>query len=328
MHLLSFFWSGSHKKYTIRAFFLLYDIATIFLSFYLALYIGYACEFQAIPAVSYESFWFSIRLYLPWCILIYWSFRLYNSIWRLVGYPELFAFSVAVVLAVLGYYLAGILLDWSLPRRYYIIGGWLQLWTLLICRFSYRFLVYLVMSFKKYMTKNIVRRRALMIGAGTAGQIILRDVHSNDDAGIDILCIVDDDPSKHHCLMGGVPIVGGRDDIMFNVRKYQIEEILFAIPTATASNKRDILAICQETGCKIRILPGICSLVNGEVSLAKMREVTIEELLGRESIRTSMEEVFHNLVDKVILVTGGGGFDRKRIMPPDRSAYSQKADYL
>lgn len=307
MHLLSFFWSGSHKKYTIRAFFLLYDIATIFLSFYLALYIGYACEFQAIPAVSYESFWFSIRLYLPWCILIYWSFRLYNSIWRLVSYPELFAFSVAVVLAVLGYYLAGLLLDWSLPRRYYVIGGWLQLWTLLICRFSYRFLVYLVMSFRKHMTKNIVRRRALMIGAGAAGQIILRDVRNNDGTDVDILCIIDDDPSKRHCLVGGIPIVGGRDDIMLNVKKYQIEEILFAVPTATASDKRDILAICQETGCKIKILPGICSLVNGEVTLAQMREVMIEELLGREPICTNTEEVSENLANKVILVTGGGG---------------------
>ena len=302
-----FLWSGRRKKYAIRAFFFLYDIVTIFLSFLLALYVGYACEFQAIPDVSYEAFWHSIRFYIPWCLVVYWGFRLYNSIWRLVSYPELFAFSVAVVLSVLFYYLAGILLDWSLPRRYYVIGGWLQLWTLLSCRFSYRLLVYLVMKFRKYINRDVVRHRAMMIGAGAAGQIILRDVRNNENADVDILCIIDDDLSKADCRVGGVPVVGGRDDILYYVKKYQIEEILFAIPTATAVDKRDILTICRETGCRIKVLPGICSLVNGEVTLAQMREVTIEELLGREPIRTNTGEVFNNIVDKVILVTGGGG---------------------
>lgn len=299
--------TGSQKRYIFRTGFLLYDIITIFFSFYVALYVGYACELKAIPTASFDAFLFSIKFYLPGCILIYWLFRLYNSIWRLVSYFELFSFMLAVIVAVGIYYIVGSSFSLPLPRRYYVIGGWLQLWLLILCRFSYRLLVYLVVNLRNFTQKENIRRRAMMIGAGAAGQIILRDVRANDSADVKILCIIDDEPSKRHCNVCGVPVVGGRDDILFNVKKYNIEEILFAIPTISAKDKRDILNICQETDCKLRILPGICSLANGDVSIAKMREVTIEELLGREPVKVNTNEILNNLNGKVILVTGGGG---------------------
>ncbi len=306
MNLLSF-WSGRRKKYTIRAGFLLFDIVTIFLSFHFALYISYGCEFAAISETVNSAFAATIRYYIPCCILLYWLFRLYSSIWRLVSYPELFIFTLAVVLSAGLYYTADLLFDLPLPRRYYVLGGWLQLWAMLCCRFSYRLFVYLVMKLRKYTGRSPIRHRAMLIGAGAAGQLILRDVRNNSGANVEILCIIDDDSAKLRCRVNGIPVVGNRDDILLNIQKYQIEEILFAVPTATPQDKRNILAICQETGCRVKILPGFCALVNGEVSLAKMREVTIEELLGREPVSTNTGDIFQSLQNKVILVTGGGG---------------------
>ncbi len=299
--------TGSSKKYILRTGFIAYDMVTVLISFYAALYISFGCEFNAIPAPCFEAYLFSIQFYLPGCILIYWLFRLYNSIWRLVSYNELFSFTLAVLLAVFIYFVAGTIFSLPLPRRYYVTGGWLQLWLLLLCRFSYRFLIYLVLSLKKFTRKSTVQHRAMLIGAGSAGQIILRDVMANDAADVEIMCIIDDDLGKRHCRMSGVPVVGGRDDILLNIKKYEIEEILFAIPTISARDKRDILTICQETGCKLKILPGIYSLVNGDVSLAQMRNVTIEELLGRDPIKVNTDEILNDLSGKVILVTGGGG---------------------
>ena len=298
--------NGRRKKYVIFTGFVLYDIITIFLSFYFALYIGYACELVKIPQDAFDAFSVTIRYYIPACILLYWCFKIYSVIWRQVSYPELFSYSIAVILSAGGYYAFDLLLDLPLPRRYYLLGGWFQLWWLLVCRFSFKLLLFLIVKFKRY-TGTCGNKRAMLIGAGAAGQIILRDIISNVNSDLEICCIIDDDPAKLNCRMSGVPVVGGRDDILVNVQKYKIDEILFAIPTISAREKRNILNICQESGCKLRILPGICSLVNGEVTLAKMREVAIEELLGREQVKVNTEDVFRDLGGKTILVTGGGG---------------------
>jgi FlaA1/EpsC-like NDP-sugar epimerase len=147
----------------------------------------------------------------------------------------------------------------------------------------------------------------MLIGAGAAGQMILRDVGKSDAITDQIFCIIDDDPSKWGKYVDNVPVVGGRDDILSNVEKYDIDKIFVAIPSANASQKRDILNICKETGCELKILPGMYQLVSGEVSVSAMKAVSVEDLLGREPIRVEMDEIFENLHGKVILVTGGGG---------------------
>ena len=146
-----------------------------------------------------------------------------------------------------------------------------------------------------------------MIGAGNAGKLILRDIiRSKEDVGT-VKCIIDDDSNKWGRYMEGVPIAGGRDDILVSVEKYHINEILLAIPSASAEQRRDILDICKETGCEIKTLPGVYQMVSGEVSMSQMKQVAIEDLLGRETIKVNMEEIFRYLKGKTILVTGGGG---------------------
>lgn len=296
------------KWYIIFLLLLLYDALTVFFSYWLAMYISYGCTIADIPQKCIENWMVTMPFYLTGCFVIYGIFKMYNSIWRLVSYYELFKFAIAVALSVIVYFVIGnIFADLALPKRYYMIGGWIQVWFTLSSRFFYRFMVYVHVKLHEFSHAKEGKHRAMLIGAGAAGEIILREVVSNEQTNVVIKCIIDDDKSKWYCRMNGVPIVGGTDDILLNVKKYQIEEILFAIPTVSSAKKRDILNICKETGCKIRMLPGIYSLVNGEVTLSSMREVTVEELLGREPIKIQNDKITGSLSGKVILVTGGGG---------------------
>ena len=151
-------------------------------------------------------------------------------------------------------------------------------------------------------------RRVMLIGAGDAGQMILRDVNRVSNTGTRrICCIIDDNSNKWGRSIDGVPVVGGRQHIVSNIKKFQIDQILFAIPSATNQQKKDILEICKDTGCEIKSLPGLNQLVSGEVSFGDMRKVAVEDLLGRDPIRVNMEEIYRYISGKTILVTGGGG---------------------
>ncbi len=297
----------SKKTCLIGAGLLIYDLAALYFAFYAALYCAYGCSFSAIPADCLSACLYHLPFLYIACVLIFYKFKLYNSLWHLVSYYELFSFSFAVLLPAACYFLLFRFIESPLPKRYFFIGGWIYLWLILALRFSYRFLVFLVLKLKLRASGNAPRKRAMLIGAGSAGQVILREVQACRDANTDIVCIIDDDPGKLNCYMSGVQVVGGRHDILRNVKKYAIEEILFAIPTAKIQDKRDILEICRKSECKLQILPGIYSLVNGEVSLAQMRDVTIEELLGRDTVKINSEGILEDLRGKVVLVTGGGG---------------------
>ena len=173
-------------------------------------------------------------------------------------------------------------------------------------RFSYRFIL-LERSRREKSEGEGMMHRVMLIGAGAAGQMILRDVMRAYETKAKVCCIIDDNPNKWGRYIEGVPIVGGRDDILINAEKYKIDQIFLAIPSASAQERRDILNICKETRCEMKILPGMYQLVNGEVSVNKMKDVAVEDLLGREPIKVNMEEIFQYLSGKTILVTGGGG---------------------
>lgn len=295
------------KWYVIGTTLFLFDFLTIPGAFWGALYISYGCDYQMIPEDCVAFYRHTIFIYLAICIFGYSFFKFYNCIWRLVSYYELSTFTIVVIVMIIIYFIIGMLYPFPFPKRYYIIGGWLQLWFVLLSRFSYRFLIYLYLKWRNLVHGASKQKRAMLIGGGAAGQIILRDVLTSNKADVEIKCIIDDDPTKWYCRMSGIPVVGGRNDILFYVKKYKIEEILFAIPTISVGEKRNILNICKESGCKLRMLPSIFQLVNGEVSLASMRTIEIEELLGRDPICVNNEEILESLGGKVILVTGGGG---------------------
>lgn len=288
--------------------FLLCDIAVVCAVYALALYISYGCDAAYIPAEAQQACRRSLPWFLLLCLASFAAFKMYNSIWRQVSYYELCTFTVAIAIPAILYPAGEAMFGANaLPLRYYCIGGVVLLWTVVTTRFLPRLIFFLVRRADKMSNGEAHRRRAMLIGAGAAGQVILRDVMSSNDTTADILCIIDDDPEKWNCNISGVPVVGGRDAILLNAKKYGIQEILFAIPTIAPREKRDILHICQETGCKLRVLPGVYECVNGTVSISAMREVTIEELLGRAPIRVDTGAILDNLAGKTVMVTGGGG---------------------
>ncbi len=193
-----------------------------------------------------------------------------------------------------------------MPLFYYAFGVTLQAVLLVTVRFSYRFF-FLFWGIRKKENGRENNRRVILIGAGAAGQMILRDLHEAKESDERVCCIIDDNPDKWGRFMDGVPIVGGREDILKSVDNYHADKILIAIPSASAEESRDILNICKETGCEMKILPGMYQLAKGEVAISHMKEVAIEDLLGREPIQTDLEEVFRYLNGKTILVTGAGG---------------------
>ena len=187
---------------------------------------------------------------------------------------------------------------------YYITGPIIQFCLVTAVRFSYR---YITMERQRRELRDNIKHNAMIIGAGAAGQVILRELKNSNESQTRVCCMIDDNPNKWGRYMDGIPVVGGRDSIFESVDKYGIDKILVALPAAGNEQRREILNICKETGCEIKSLPGIYQLTNGEVSLSKMKKVDVVDLLGREPIKVNMDEICTYIEGKVVLVTGGGG---------------------
>ena len=292
--------------HVISLYLIVYDALTVNLAYLLALWFRFDCQFTRIPR-SYLNAWMQfIPIYTVICLIIFFSLKLYRSLWRFAGYSELLRVTAATIVTGILHGLGIMTFFQSMPTSYYLFGMIIQFCLTIGIRFSYRF-VLLERSRREKMAKKKLEKNIMLIGAGDAGRLILRDVQRTEfDVG-KIQCIIDDNQNKWGRFIDGVPIVGGRDDILVNVEKYQIQQILVAIPSAKAEAKRDILNICKESGCELKMLPGIYQMVNGDVAFSKMKEVAVEDLLGREPIQVNMDEIFEHLKGKTILVTGGGG---------------------
>lgn len=193
-----------------------------------------------------------------------------------------------------------------MPLSYYVFGIMIQFALTLGVRFSYRF-VLLERSRQRKSEEIAKAKRVLLIGAGKAGQMILRDIKTAKELKDIVCCIIDDNPNKWGRYVEGVPVIGGRDDILSAVERFKIEKIVLAVPSASAQEKRDILNICKETGCELKNLPGIYQFLTGEVRVSALKDVAVEDLLGRDPIRVNMEEIYSFIQGKKVLVTGGGG---------------------
>ena len=235
-------------------------------------------------------------------LTVFWSFRLYNSLWAFAGADEMIRIFMAVVV-VAGLQLTLILcLHLYLPISFPVINGLLLLLVVSGTRFSYRFARSVRWSFQKPY-----RRRTLMIGAGQAGAAVLREFANSKHSQNQVVCIIDDDQSKSGRRLMGVPIVGGREMIERAVKKYNVSEIVLAIPTLSSQSRTEIWSICQKTGCKVKQMPGLYQLANGEVSIQKIRDIEIEDLLGRDVICVDMSGISNHIRGKTVMVTGGGG---------------------
>lgn len=280
------------------------DVIAINFAYFFGLWLRFDLHFTNIPAEYMSAFLKFAPIYTVFTIFVFAQLRLYNSLWRFASFSELNRVIVASVITTIFNIVGMTAFIQRMPLSYYIIGAVLQFGLTLMIRFSYRY-----MNLERGKREKDAKplHNAMIIGAGAAGQTLIKELKSSGKVKSKACCVIDDNPNKWGRVMEGVPIVGGREDILINVKKYKIDQILFAIPTASAQARREILNICKETDCELKQLPGIFQLANGEVSISKMRPVAIEDLLGRDTIKVNMEEIFQYLKGKVILVTGGGG---------------------
>lgn len=288
----------------IALYLMIYDVLAINFAYFFGLWLRFDLHFTSIPAEYMSAFLKFAPIYTVFTIFVFAQLRLYNSLWRFASFSELNRVIVASVITTIFNIVGMTAFIRRMPLSYYIIGSVLQFGLTLTIRFSYR---YMNLERGRREKEANPLHNAMIIGAGAAGQTLIRELKSSGDVKSKACCVIDDNPNKWGRVMEGVPIVGGREDILINVKKYKIDQILFAIPTASAQARREILNICKETDCELKQLPGIFQLANGEVSMSKMRPVAIEDLLGRDTIKVNMEEIFQYLKGKVILVTGGGG---------------------
>ncbi len=282
------------------------DIMSILLVSFAALYIRYDFSFQDIDPLFFKH---CENLLIPNIIgtlIFFVIWKLYRSVWRYASANELVNIVGATACASLAQFVYCKFTDNRMPRSYSVLYFFLL--TLAICciRFGYRILR-LINNKRMNLLGKEHCVNVMIIGAGAGGDMILKEIETSRYLSMRAKCIIDDQPGCHGKLMRGVPIVGGRESILDAVGRYSIDEIIFAIPSASVQTRKEILDICKESGCKLRTIPGTYQLINGDVSVSSLKEVEIEDLLGREPIRINTEEVLGHVGGKVVLVTGGGG---------------------
>ena len=228
---------------------------------------------------------------------------MYQSVWQYASFNELAHTFIGSTVASLLHILLITVIYYRMPISYYLWGSCFQMILLVAARFSYRFLLLEI----RRVRSSDGSHNVMVIGAGGAGQTIIRSIVRNRLSGDKVVCIIDDNPNKWNRYIDGIPIVGGRDDIMYFVEKYDIDKIYIAIPSASKENKRDIINICSETNCVLKNLPDFYQYANTDINIGSLRDVSVEDLLGREPLRTDMSDVFEMIKGKTILVTGGGG---------------------
>ena len=285
---------------------LIMDTMSIVIASFAAIYIRFDFQFNAIPKEYMAKFEYVLPFNIGFTILFFVIWKLYKSVWRYASATEMLNIVFATCCASVAQFVLCQLTNQKMPRSYYIIYLFLLFAMTCGIRFSYRILRIINMKRTEIAQKK-TGNNVMLIGGGAAANAILKEAESSQFVSMNIKCIIDDNPGCHGKFLRGVPIVGGREKIADAVGQYSIDEIIFAIPSASNKVRKEILDICKETGCKLRTLPGIYQLINGDVSVSKLKEVEIEDLLGRDPIQINTEEVLNSVHNKVILVTGGGG---------------------
>ncbi|MCR5627486.1 MAG: polysaccharide biosynthesis protein [Lachnospiraceae bacterium] len=250
-----------------------------------------------------EHLWHYAPLNVAVTILIFYLFHLYTSLWSYAGVVEMGSTIMACLVSALAQAVGMALLGFNMPRSYYFLYAMCLLALILISRFAYR----MFRTFVEKRTEKAKSINVMVIGAGDAGNTLIREMKTSRYIQKNVLCVIDDNKAKIGSYIHGVKVVGGRDDIIENAAKYNIDEIIIALPSLPRTEIKNILDICKETKCELKTLPGIYQLVNGEVNVSQLRKVDVVDLLGREPIEVDMDSILKYVTGKVILVTGGGG---------------------
>ena len=297
---------AENKQLIIRRFGL---VVIDILSVALATYLGLIARFDFDPSFVQGSVYGQTAWnYLPYSIvitiLLFWVFHLYQSLWQYAGTPEIInIFLSCVFSAISQMIIVHMFLKWPYPRSCYVFFGGFLLACVVASRFFYR-------AFRTFVEKRTDMAKAvnvMVIGAGESANLLIREMKSSSYIQKNALCVIDDFNTRVGSYIHGVKVVGGRDDILENVARYDIDEIIIAMPSAPKSQIREILDICKQTKCELKTLPGMYQLVNGDVNVSQLRKVDVIDLLGREQIQVDLDSIMGYVMNKVILVTGGGG---------------------
>lgn len=273
---------------------------------FFALLIRFDFRFSNIEWKYVEGYRELIGPYIILCIIVFWAFRLYHSIWRFASISELYRIIVATItIQVVGWAqqaIQGI----RMPISYWIVGGMVTFAGSVALRFGYRFLRVVHSMFNQRHLEGDFER-IMVNGAGNAGKMIIHELIMSSHIVAKVCCVIDDNPVKHGRYLDGIPIVGDRNTIIENVEKYGITKIIYAIPDASAQERKKILSICNQTDCEIQTVPGMYQFVNGRISVSALRHVELEDLLGRDQVIVDNVGIHGFISGKVVMVTGGGG---------------------
>ncbi len=286
---------------------MLIDICVVIAASIGALVVRFEFSVSAVPEYYMEVIWKSLPLMMLIAIAVFSFFRLYSTLWYYAGATELLYLTSACVVDALLNALMILLIyrkvDYPLPRSWYFLYGAFLLILMVIARFSQRGVK--TLSNRRHQAEKM--KRVLIVGAGEAGNAIIKEIVNSPYVNLKIVGIVDDDKTKRGKFLHGIKVIGDRNDIVDIVESQRVDEIIIAMPAATAQETKGILDICKQTGCELKRLPGMFQLVNGDVSISKLKDVDVNDLLGREPIKVDLDSIMGYVSGKVVMVTGGGG---------------------
>lgn len=281
-----------------------YDVVAILASSALGLLMRFYFDYESISNPMWiEYIWYYLPINIVTTIIIFYLFHLYQSLWTYAGVAEMASTITACILSSIIMTVGMLLLHYNMPRSYYFYYAFCLLVFVALSRFAYR----VFRTFVQKRTEKAISKNVMVIGAGEAGNSLIREMNTSKFIQKSVLCVIDDDRTKIGNYIHGVKVVGGREDILECAAQYDIDEIIIAMPSASRHELKEILEICKETKCELKTLPGIYQLVNGEVNVSQLRKVDVIDLLGREPIQVDLDSIMNYVNGKVVLVTGGGG---------------------
>ena len=284
---------------------MLADVFSIIIAGGFALLLRYEFAYSHIPDTYLQRFYRILPLQIALTVIIFWVMHMYHFVWHSVSAHDVVRMVTPVVIANLSVLFLRTMMNAPMPRSVTVIELLVQILLLIGSRCSLR--LFAAFSQGLMQRGGKYTDRIMLIGAGEAGRMLAREYLTSKNIKAKLCCVIDDNEAKWGKYLEGIPIVGGRERIAEAARGYRITQIIFAIPTATAKEKKEILELCRDTGCRVRTVPGLYQLVNGEATIAAVKDVQVEDLLGREPVQLNMERVDSFLSGRTVLVTGGGG---------------------
>ena len=293
-----------------RALIILYDLLVVWVAGVLALLLRFDLSFSKIPAYFMENMQNMLLINMVITVIIFTVNHLYTSLWAYAGVVEmqriiLAAIETTAAEVIIVTIKSGNKAGYFLPRTYHILYFFILLILTAGIRFLYRMVRMQITS--RVNPSNVQVSKVMLIGAGETGHMVIRDIISSASVMKELCCIIDDDKNKIGSYISGIKVVGDRTAIVYNAEKYKINEIIIAIPSATRKELSDLINICTDTGCKLKITPSVTEIMEGHISATLLRDVSVEDLLGRDPVEVELDLIMDYVSSKTVLVTGGGG---------------------